>query len=967
MYKWQRKTGYAKLVFNLEIPKEDELRRNYKICYGNKKVVLKEKKNNSTFSGLIDCMPDTEIIKQLKSNNVGAIICDYIKQDANTLVVNTYRADVVNTIKELVFCAKDAAEYDIKQNFNRDFLFYTNNGYPSVFVSRKDNKSFMLLGKNKYAIIEIINRCVFCISSVHDVTDMNDNGYTEVYQYYIDTDVDDNVRPKFISYDDACVYNHTNANQINISADDIFKVWRDFTDAIRLTRDNKIRDIGLINYTKSNDIITFKIPNETSDKYDAFIKDVSFEIGMTRGIVPHNMTVESKDDGYTYYSFSDKYVENRSQIPETGVLTITESPEYRRRHRIISKILTKNGVCDIIRSFCNEGFTEQPTVPMGRLITKGLTQEVAKKVYGKNTPDEVDNHEHIDEIIKCAVNTPDICLIQGPAGTGKTTIIKAIITRLKEINKNTKFLICAEQHDAVRNIMDKISGMDTNINYIFSTRYDSALHQSGADKDLEKMLERCDAFMQKQSTNPACHDNVANDIITCIDNQDYASAKRQIGNMRNGMDNDCFQTIMSIIDLLEKDQINFMLDIECDNFLYNYIPDETVSKYSDSELRQWLTNILKNKIEPLCVNDTNTEDLKSIVNKFSIFIQNKSTFSDSMKCYADTMGGTCNQSYKANLDSDTEDALYDYVIIDEAARANPLDIMVPICMGRRVIMVGDHKQLPHYLASEDYQTFANTNNEEADILKHSLFELLFNNIQKATQDGRLQNKRAFMLDTQYRMPAALGTFISDNFYDGLLNNGKNTLGAFNHKNIVCINVPLIRGGEQRENTSLSRDIEVQEISDIVANLIKNRQGNEKIDLGIISFYKGQVEKISEKLQELTQGQNFKDIFTHNIDDMCGTVDSFQGKEFDVVILSCVRSRLGVGNLGFLDTAEGKCRINVALSRAKKQLVVIGDMETLSRIGQNADDSENFPPYFENLRNYISQNPDTCVITTKGQK
>jgi superfamily I DNA and/or RNA helicase len=131
------------------------------------------------------------------------------------------------------------------------------------------------------------------------------------------------------------------------------------------------------------------------------------------------------------------------------------------------------------------------------------------------------------------------------------------------------------------------------------------------------------------------------------------------------------------------------------------------------------------------------------------------------------------------------------------------------------------------------------------------------------------------------------------------------------------------GLEERAGQSLQRETEATKIIKILEELVKKNPGR-KLDVGIISFYKGQVDLIRDKLKD-----SFPDnVFANKFDEMCNTVDSYQGKEFDIVIISGVRSNsysTAVKSLGFIHNSPS--RINVALSRAKKLLVMVGDVDT----------------------------------------
>lgn len=115
---------------------------------------------------------------------------------------------------------------------------------------------------------------------------------------------------------------------------------------------------------------------------------------------------------------------------------------------------------------------------------------------------------------------------------------------------------------------------------------------------------------------------------------------------------------------------------------------------------------------------------------------------------------------------------YEYVIVDEAARVSPCDLMVPMAQGKRIILVGDHRQLPHIIDEEvarqmeagEAASADEPAQNETDWLKKSMFQYLFATRLKTLEDGDGISRRV-TLDKQYRMHPLLGSFISRNFYE----------------------------------------------------------------------------------------------------------------------------------------------------------------------------------------------------------
>lgn len=307
---------------------------------------------------------------------------------------------------------------------------------------------------------------------------------------------------------------------------------------------------------------------------------------------------------------------------------------------------------------------------------------------------------------------------------------------------------------------------------------------------------------------------------------------------------------------------------------------------------------------------------------------------DTVRDYSFAFAATCQQSVNRlmqNMKGIQEGSFdkkleYDYVIVDEAARVGPRDLMIPMAQGKRIILVGDHRQLPHLIDDEIADRMERDDDggtSETDWLRKSLFEYLFTERLPALEkvDGI---KRWVTLDKQFRMHPILGDFVSQNFYDsGERFSSGLPESAFAHdlpgtrgRCAVWLDVPFGQGDMVKTGTSWTRPAE----RDAICRQLKEwmahddrRTDGKRLTFGVIAFYKAQADAISRSL-----GTSFKDEIV-NGRLRIGTVDSFQGREFDVVILSPVRT--GRRGFGFLQLYN---RLNVAMSRQKKLLAVAGD-------------------------------------------
>ena len=279
--------------------------------------------------------------------------------------------------------------------------------------------------------------------------------------------------------------------------------------------------------------------------------------------------------------------------------------------------------------------------------------------------------------------------------------------------------------------------------------------------------------------------------------------------------------------------------------------------------------------------------------------------------------------------------IYDTVIVDEAARALPMDLLIPMVQGeKRIILVGDHRQLPHII-DEDIANAMDDGQDDKpgrsvnDYLKMSMFKYLFSRLKALeAKDGI---KRTVTLDSQYRMHPLLGEFVSRNFYDTYGEGFASPVGAehfryslpdLGGKPLAWLEVPTSAGPEgQTSSKSRVRRAEAEAIARYLAKWLKAAE-NTNYTFGVISFYAAQKNLIEDALAR--NGINLSDNKSRL---QVGTVDAFQGKEFDIVILSAVRTGARKssprGTFGHLMSENRLC---VSMSRQKRALVVAGTSE-----------------------------------------
>jgi superfamily I DNA/RNA helicase len=339
------------------------------------------------------------------------------------------------------------------------------------------------------------------------------------------------------------------------------------------------------------------------------------------------------------------------------------------------------------------------------------------------------------------------------------------------------------------------------------------------------------------------------------------------------------------------------------------------------------------------------------------------TVKQALISYTSVFAATCQQSARHELARLKGSDSYDTVVVDEAARANPLDLFIPLARAsRRIVLVGDHRQLPHVLdhelereLEEALSSGETAEQRTSDMLKESLFERLFNDLREREQRDGI--RRIVTLDEQYRMHPALGDFVSEQFYarhrpEEAFRSPRPASdfahGLPDHRGPAAwLEVPRSRGAEDSSGQSKSRPVEASVLVAELRRLMDSEAGR-PLTFGVISFYSAQVETLQKELVsagmmhrsedsvyealppyrevELEDGRTLERL-------RVGTVDAFQGMEFDVVFLSMVRSNSHPDDsekarrkkYGHLMSPNRLC---VAMSRQKRLLIIVGDPEML---------------------------------------
>ena len=252
------------------------------------------------------------------------------------------------------------------------------------------------------------------------------------------------------------------------------------------------------------------------------------------------------------------------------------------------------------------------------------------------------------------------------------------------------------------------------------------------------------------------------------------------------------------------------------------------------------------------------------------------------------------------------------LFIDEAAQAFEAACWAAITKADRVILAGDHCQLPPTIKCID---------AERQGLGRTLMEKV----------AKEKTVCVELLTTQYRMHQDIMRFSSEWFYGGRLQ----AAPEIAHRSVLELDSPLVwvdtaKLGYEEQTNPLSQSrlntseglLLVKTLRDYIRQMGTSRIINERVDFGIISPYNSQV----QLLRKLIRQSSFLKPVQSQIS--VNTVDGFQGQERDVILISMVRGN-DDGRIGFLNDLR---RMNVAITRARMKLIVLGDTSTLAHHG-----------------------------------
>jgi len=809
------------------------------------------------------------------------------------------------------------------------------------------------------------------------------------------------------------------------------------------------------NLQKNDDLSVQDLTFEISEEVPDWLSDIS---GSFKKVPDGRRPLLARN-----LKFFPTYIEvdlSQHVPPRKGVMFLSiqgDKTANDRRERAYTAIKTHHNPMPQLRMIF-EGL-EPPVERKSKL--RAISPKAKQRFKGEPTTRQ-------KKALEIALNTPDVALIIGPPGTGKTQVIAALQQRIAEEfsageSLSHQVLLTSFQHDAVDNVIERSGVFGLPAIKVGSRRFGNDSSELMVTKwRLNKLLELKPALELEMRTwpvfvlfekikkamlqlriarEPSARKVISNEIqeqlnefaqlhgmplshelhdawLSTYDNLN----KNASFNLSNSIRRQLLQKVRGIRTELVafnddgferlKDFLSFcesVADLNADPLVSQFKqlfielndlkgPSESLLQ-KQGELKHQMIDLVRPDYRPFLLRsytseaDCNTLDMlerelyESIANSRTLgpllarhdyvkaLEERALDVEDSIKDYVTVIGATCQQSdsdQMANIKENSErlGISFNTVIVDEAARAAPLDLMIPMSMAKtRIVLVGDHLQLPHMLeprVEKELQEQQELDLVRSELLRISLFEYLHRQFKKMHEKGGPE--RVVMLDTQFRMHPELGSFVSREFYERQgfepINSGLEAddfvhqIDGYKGCHSAWIDISKEQGIEKKNNGSRVRLAEAKRCA---LEAFKILHDQPDLSVGVITFYSAQRDAIYQELETLgcaihsddswQIAENFRLTKTGEERLRVGSVDAFQGKEFDVVILSVVRTwdseiemteEMVNKKLGFLRLAN---RINVAMSRQKRLLIVVGDKELGNISSGNFEDGMPLLPGF----------------------
>lgn len=597
----------------------------------------------------------------------------------------------------------------------------------------------------------------------------------------------------------------------------------------------------------------------------------------------------------------------------------------------------------------------------GLLIDPGAARPPMPVSVSKIGGGPFDSEKHT--ILRQALGTQDVLAIQGPPGTGKTRLIEEIIVQYLILHPHRRVLLSSQTHVALDNVIDRVRSREKDIEIVRIGRIDDPkisercrdlildrkasawaervradahsyltawAEQRGIDRtniEIGMLAERLILLLQQRSRFAMDFD-VAKRRVRAVEDREEAklnetgSAESADITAASVEAQQAAGELRSILAGIEE-QVE---EVRCRLRAAGGYGIELAEQTEETELRDWSTMLLGEGDE-----QRRFRSLLELQEEWMLRVGRSSEFHAAILSSAQVVAGTCIGMASVR---GMGDVVYDLCIVDEASKATATEILVPMARSRTWILVGDPAQLPPFFEDDSITQISDF--DEAEVRETILDRFI----------RGLPNHSQASLTNQHRMVKPIGDMISYAFYDQRLISPRikqeiTLPGAF-PKPITWLSSSQARDSrEVRRGQSFYNDAECRIVRNALARIdFLARKRKAVYSVALIAGYVAQVKALQDAIRDnLHEWSGLKIT--------CSTVDAFQGSEAEICIYSVTRSNKE-GNLGFL---REKPRLNVALSRGRSSLIIVGDDEFCRPIeGENP---------FRRILDYMALHPDQC--------
>lgn len=566
--------------------------------------------------------------------------------------------------------------------------------------------------------------------------------------------------------------------------------------------------------------------------------------------------------------------------------------------------------------------------------------------------------------IESALGASDFLLVEGPPGTGKTTFITELILQLLAENSRSRILLTSQTHVALDHVLEALQKIGKDVNAIRIGRLgDARISAIGGELLFEKRLELWreqalasgQGFLQRLADSVGLAMHRVEEVMIVRRLISGRARLQELGTRIKHLEDSLSSTTeISPLNPEERRAISDNARLLRDQIDHEEAEYEAARR-SVAELTELIASHSVTGKDPRMMSDAELESAMTGLipsrPEFQVLLRMAVLHADwQIRCgrtpdfqaavlsSVQLVAGTC-----VGIESSrgTREVDFDICIVDEASKAAPTELLIPLAKAKRWILVGDDRQLPPFVDRALTRPEALS---KYDLTKEQLTETLFSRL-KAT----LPDQCHVELRTQHRMVPAIGNLISNCFYDGNLSSKDrawdSTFSTILPNPVVWLTTTRKKNrGELAAASSFLNRLEVRIISDLLDKLESLAAlADRTFSVGVLAPYGAQKQALERVLAARIELGGRLTI-------ECNTVDAFQGREVDIALFSVTRSNTK-RKLGFLDEFR---RLNVALSRAREYLVIVGDHQfCLTAVEPNP---------LRPVLGHIRANPTECTMS-----